>query len=230
MNIFKKFHLKKKSPKSAGSATATREAITPQTTTREANTSQTATREAITPQIEAHPLGHILKICPSKTLRQNAILLENQPCIDSLYIVTRGALSLSLSTGDTCYSLELQEGCVFGFLDRAYYHACLYSIKSQRISIIVELNKSKFNTLPNNIKNSVIKERDKSLKKIFIDAIAELPRISHNNKILMSRIEKIEYQREMVIHSKLIQHELVNIPKLPPYSNELLSKLVYDAP
>ncbi len=218
MNIFKKFHLKKKSPKSAGSDTATREAITP----------QTATREAITPQIEANPLGHILKICPPKTLRQNAILLENQPCIDSLYIVTRGALSLSLSTGDTCYSLELQEGCVFGFLDRAYYHACLYSIKSQRISIIVELNKSKFNTLSDNIKNHMIRERDKSLKKIFIDAIAELPHISRKNKILISYIENIESQREMVINSKLIQHELINIPKLPPYSNELLSKLVYD--
>ena len=172
-------------------------------------------------------LRPFLATYPTKALRANDILLEAQPVLSSLYLLTNGSLELSLSTQEATSRVVLQKGDVFGLLSHPD-DGTSYSIKSLASSSIIQIDNHKFSALSDSDKLFLYDQSHKTISKMLSEYSKNVSHYHRQNDNLLSYILNFEEKRKAAIDSKIIQDAINHIPKLPAYAGDLLLNCLDD--
>jgi HD-like signal output (HDOD) protein len=164
---------------------------------------------------------------PTKTLRANDTLLEAQPVLSSLYLLTNGSIELSLSTPEATSRVVLQKGDVFGFLSHPD-DGTSYSMKSLSSSSLIQIDSHKFSALSDSDKLFLYDQSHKTFSKLLSEYSKSISYYHHQNNDLLLYILNFEEKRKAAIDSKIIQDAINHIPKLPAYAGDLLLNCLDD--
>ena len=170
-------------------------------------------------------LTFLFNICPSKRLQNGQLIALSSDANDFIFLIVKGSAFLSFRTEESSARIEFKEGSILHVSPLLGDRAASYELTADRDLTLLEITNDKSAYFPDKIKQIINNKIELSLSLIKSKLLYQNNILSKTVKAFSQYLSDIDLKFKNATASGIIQDLIKNIPKLPTFAFDLVSKL-----